>query len=55
VKEVDLFIAFSNDISPLLVARWRSALKAMQQDGTFQSIYEKWYPGAKPPLIHLDQ
>ena len=44
-----LGMAFSKD-SPELLAAVNSALKSVMDDGTYDSIYEKWF-GTKPPKL----
>ena len=46
-----VYIAFSRETSPALVARWQDALDAMKRDGTFAMIYARWLPGEVPPGI----
>jgi len=44
-----LGIAFAKE-SPNLLAAVNGALKTLMDDGTYDSIYEKWF-GTKPPEI----
>jgi polar amino acid transport system substrate-binding protein len=44
-----VYIAFSKEISPELVARWQDALDAMKRDGSFARIYARWLPAETPP------
>jgi len=46
-----VFIAFSKGTSPALVTRWQQALDAMKRDGTFASIYARWFPAEIAPGI----
>ncbi len=49
-KQVDLYIAFSKQSSPDIVARWRDAFQAMVDDGTYARIYAEWLPDDTPPV-----
>ncbi len=40
----DFYIAFSKSTSATIVNQWQSALVAMQQDGTYNAIHQKWFP-----------
>jgi len=46
-----VYIAFSKGTSPALVARWQEALDAMKRDGTFASLYARWFPAEIPPGV----
>lgn len=46
-----VYIAFSKETSPALVARWQDALDAMKRDGSFAGIYARWLPAEIPPGI----
>lgn len=46
-----VYIAFSKDTPPALVARWQQALDAMKRDGAFAKIYARWFPVEIPPGI----
>jgi len=46
-----VYIAFSKETSPALVARWQDALDAMKRDGSFARIYARWLPAEIPPGI----
>jgi polar amino acid transport system substrate-binding protein len=43
------YIAFSLNTSPSIVAEWQHNLDAMKADGTFESIWNKWYDGIPMP------
>jgi polar amino acid transport system substrate-binding protein len=45
------YIAFSKGTPRALVDRWQDALDAMKRDGTFASIYARWFPAEVPPGI----
>ncbi len=40
----DFYIAFSKNTSATIVNQWQSTLEAMQQDGTYDTIHQKWFP-----------
>ncbi len=40
----DFYIAFSKSTSATIVNQWQSTLEAMQQDGTYDAIHQKWFP-----------
>jgi ABC-type amino acid transport substrate-binding protein len=40
----DFYIAFSKNTSATIVNQWQEALEAMQQDGTYEAIHQKWFP-----------
>ncbi len=46
-----IYVAFSKDTSPELVALWQKTLDEMKADGTFRQIYAKWLPAETPPGI----
>lgn len=48
------YFAFSLKTPPEVVRQWQSALDRMKQDGSFATIYERWYPGEKAPGIRPD-
>ncbi len=48
------YFAFSLKTPPDLVRQWQAALDKMKQDGSFATIYERWYPGEKAPGIRPD-
>ena len=50
VKEADLYSALSSGTDPADIKAWTDAFKDMQDDGTFQQIHGKWYPGLFPPM-----
>ncbi len=43
------YIAFSLDTSPSTVQQWQDNLDDMKSDGTFESIWNKWYEGSPMP------
>lgn len=43
------YIAFSPQTDAALVERWRRALDAMHQDGSFAQIFRRWLPHAELP------
>lgn len=47
VSETYFYIAISRGTSPDVVGQWRSALKKMKKDGTFQKIYRSYLPHAE--------
>jgi polar amino acid transport system substrate-binding protein len=51
IKEVDLYIAFSKTTDEQIVGKWQRTLKEIHDDGTFASIYGRWYPGESPPEL----
>lgn len=40
----DYYIAFSKSTHPTVVMQWQQALEQAKADGTYQSIYSKWFP-----------
>lgn len=53
VRSMDTYIAISKETDPKIVQQWKDALQAIREDGTFERIYEKWYPGDPAPLEEL--
>lgn len=49
VSEELFYIAFSGATPDGTVAIWQEKLNAMKQDGTFEEIYHKWFPGKTLP------
>jgi polar amino acid transport system substrate-binding protein len=49
IKELSMYIAFSKDTDPELVAAWQGALQSIKDDGTFSAIQDKWVlsPGTR--------
>lgn len=45
------YIAFSNETSPLLVAKWQEKLDEMKDESSFENIYSSWLPADTPPGI----
>ncbi|MFH0761120.1 MAG: transporter substrate-binding domain-containing protein [Bacteroidota bacterium] len=43
------FIAFSEGVSPKLVASWQEKLDELKEDGTVQDIYDEYLPGETAP------
>lgn len=43
------YIAFSRQTDAAVVQRWRRALDAMHQDGSFAEIFRRWMPHAQLP------
>ncbi len=43
------YIAFSRQTDATVVQRWRRALDAMHQDGSFAEIFRRWMPHAQLP------
>lgn len=54
VDKAQGYFAFSLKTPPEVVRQWQAALDKMKQDGSFATIYERWYPGEKPPGIKPD-
>jgi polar amino acid transport system substrate-binding protein len=54
VDKAQGYFAFSLKTPPEVVHQWQAALDKMKQDGSFAVIYERWYPGEKPPGIKPD-
>jgi polar amino acid transport system substrate-binding protein len=46
-----IYIAFSRGTAPAVVARWQEELDTMKRDGTFATIYARWFPGEVPPGV----
>jgi len=40
----DYYIAFSKNTSESIINQWASAFEKMQTDGTYDAIYNKWFP-----------
>jgi ABC-type amino acid transport substrate-binding protein len=40
----DFYIAFSTSTSTSIVDQWQATLDAMQDDGTYEAIHNKWFP-----------
>ncbi len=40
---VDLYLAFSPETDPALVARWQTALERIRQDGREKAVLERWF------------
>lgn len=49
LTSTDFYIAISKGTESEIVSSWQSALDEMVADGTFDSIYEAWYPNAESP------
>ena len=49
IRTYELFLSFSKDTPDETVEKWHNALKAMYEDGTFEEIYHRYYPGRKLP------
>ncbi|MBK6999707.1 MAG: transporter substrate-binding domain-containing protein [Rhodoferax sp.] len=43
------FIAASRKTDPSVVAKWNSAMEAMKKDGSFGTIFKKYYPNSPLP------
>ena len=43
------YIAFSGETPDGTVAMWQEKLASMKQDGTFEKIYQKWFPEKTVP------
>jgi len=43
------YIAFSQGVSPKLVASWQEKLDELKENGTVQDIYDEYLPGQKAP------
>jgi ABC-type amino acid transport substrate-binding protein len=41
------YIAFSLDTPDSIVQTWQKSLTEMKEDGTFESIWKKWYEGVE--------
>ncbi|MCX4025952.1 transporter substrate-binding domain-containing protein [Endozoicomonas sp. SM1973] len=48
--EDKLYICFSKNSDQKVVTLWLATLKAMKQDGSFSTIYKRWFPTEEPPL-----
>jgi polar amino acid transport system substrate-binding protein len=49
VMKTQIYIGFSLTTSPELVSHLQHTLDQMKTDGSFAAIYQKWFPGEKPP------
>jgi ABC-type amino acid transport substrate-binding protein len=47
--DYDSYIAFSLDTPSSTVREWQGHLDAMKADGTFETIWNKWYSGIPMP------
>ena len=54
VDKAQGYFAFSLATPADAVRQWQAALDRMKQDGSFAAIYERWYPGEKPPGLKPD-
>jgi polar amino acid transport system substrate-binding protein len=52
--KTQVYIGFSLNTSPDLVAHLQHTLDQMKTDGSFAAIYQKWFPGEKPPGLLRD-
>ena len=43
------YLAFSRQTDEAIVSRWQGSLQAMHQDGSFERIYRRWFPGRPLP------
>ena len=43
------YIAFSLNTPTEIVQKWQLNLDNMKEDGTFETIWDKWYPGSEMP------
>ncbi|MFZ6752834.1 substrate-binding periplasmic protein [Undibacterium sp. Dicai25W] len=50
LDSLELYLAFSLNTSPEILNAWESALRAAKKDGSFQKIYQKWFPDEMPPM-----
>jgi len=50
LDSLELYFAFSLNTSPEILTAWEGALRASKKDGTFQKIYQKWFPDEMPPM-----
>ena len=46
LQSVSSNLAFSRDVPVRVVAQWQATFDAMTHDGTYRTIYEKWFPSA---------
>ena len=53
VRETDLYIAFSKNFPEAVYLNWRNTLDGMYEDGTFETIYRKWYPDTTLPVFTI--
>jgi polar amino acid transport system substrate-binding protein len=54
VMKTQVYIGFSLSTSPELVDRFQRTLDQMKVDGSFTAIYQKWFPGEKPPGLRRE-
>ncbi|MFZ6689884.1 substrate-binding periplasmic protein [Undibacterium sp. SXout11W] len=50
LDSLELYLAFSLNTSPEIFNAWENALRAAKKDGSFQKIYQKWFPDEMPPM-----
>jgi len=50
LDSLELYLAFSLNTSTDILNAWESALRAAKKDGSFQKIYQKWFPEDMPPM-----
>jgi polar amino acid transport system substrate-binding protein len=51
IRTYELFLAFSADTPDDTVFEWHEALSGMYEDGTFETIYRRFYPDRKLPVF----
>ncbi len=49
IRTYELYLSFSKETPDETVEEWHNALKGMYEDGTFEEIYHRYYPGRKLP------
>ncbi|WP_407923602.1 substrate-binding periplasmic protein [Chromobacterium paludis] len=50
LEKIDLYLAFSRGTSRATILEWEQALREMKRDGSFRKLYQRWLPGAPPPM-----
>jgi len=50
LDSLELYLAFSLNTSTDILNAWENALRAAKKDGSFQKIYQKWFPEDMPPM-----
>lgn len=54
VDKAQGYLAFSIKTPPEVIRQWQAALDGMKDDGSFATLYKRWFPGEPPPGIKPD-
>ncbi|OHX10544.1 hypothetical protein BI347_21650 [Chromobacterium sphagni] len=50
LEKIDLYLAFSLGTDRDTVLAWERVLRELKRDGSFRKLYQRWLPGALPPM-----